>query len=97
PGRGRGPGRPRPAGRPRRRPGRGRRPGPETPADTPLAADALVGETPAMRELFRAIGRVAQTPLNVLITGETGTGKELVARALHRESPRAHKPFVALN
>ena len=50
-----------------------------------------------MRALFRAIGRLAQAPLSVLITGETGTGKELVARALHRESPRARKPFVALN
>jgi two-component system nitrogen regulation response regulator GlnG len=50
-----------------------------------------------MRDLFRAIGRLAQAPLSVLITGETGTGKELVARALHRESPRANKPFVALN
>jgi len=50
-----------------------------------------------MRALFRAIGRFAQVPLSVLITGETGTGKELVARALHRESPRAGKPFVALN
>jgi two-component system nitrogen regulation response regulator GlnG len=57
----------------------------------------LLGSTPAMRELFRAIGRLAQAPLSVLITGETGTGKELVARALHRESPRAKKPFVALN
>jgi two-component system, NtrC family, nitrogen regulation response regulator GlnG len=57
----------------------------------------LHGSTPAMRELFRAIGRLAQAPLSVLITGETGTGKELVARALHRESPRVHKPFVALN
>jgi two-component system nitrogen regulation response regulator GlnG len=60
-------------------------------------ADALVGDTPAMRTLFRAIGRLAQAPLSVLVTGETGTGKELVARALHRESPRAAKPFVALN
>jgi len=59
--------------------------------------DALVGEAPAMRTLFRAIGRLAQAPLSVLITGETGTGKELVARALHRESPRARSPFVALN
>jgi two-component system nitrogen regulation response regulator GlnG len=59
--------------------------------------DALVGDTPAMRQLFRAIGRLAQAPLSVLVTGETGTGKELVARALHRESPRARKPFVALN
>ncbi len=69
-------------------------------ADAPaIAADdnALLGDAPAMRELFRAIGRLAQAPLSVLVTGETGTGKELVARALHRESPRANKPFVALN
>ncbi len=59
--------------------------------------DALVGEAPAMQQLFRAIGRLAQAPLSVLVTGETGTGKELVARALHRESPRAARPFVALN
>ena len=64
------------------------------PADD---APALAGETPAMQALFRAIGRLAQAPLSVLITGETGTGKELVARALHRESPRAARPFVALN
>ncbi|MGQ4582214.1 nitrogen regulation protein NR(I) [Lysobacter sp. F60174L2] len=61
--------------------------------DAPL----LLGASPPMRELFRAIGRLAQAPLSVLITGETGTGKELVARALHRESPRAKQPFVALN
>ncbi|MCA0392641.1 MAG: nitrogen regulation protein NR(I) [Proteobacteria bacterium] len=66
-------------------------------AEPEPAGDALVGDTPAMRQLFRAIGRLAQAPLTVLITGETGTGKELVARALHRESPRARKPFVALN
>ncbi len=60
-------------------------------------AQALLGASPAMLTLFRAIGRLAQAPLSVLVTGETGTGKELVARALHRESPRAHKPFVALN
>ena len=60
-------------------------------------APAWAGETPAMQALFRAIGRLAQAPLSVLITGETGTGKELVARALHRESPRAARPFVALN
>ena len=59
--------------------------------------DALVGDAPAMQQLFRAIGRLAQAPLSVLITGETGTGKELVARALHRESPRARMPLVALN
>jgi two-component system nitrogen regulation response regulator GlnG len=68
-------------------------------ADANLDADAsaLVGDAPAMRALFRAIGRLAQAPLSVLVTGETGTGKELVARALHRESPRASRPFVALN
>src|SRR5690606_41636082 len=58
---------------------------------------ALLGNSPAMRALFRNIGRLAQAPLSVLVTGETGTGKELVARALHRESPRARKPFVARN
>ncbi|HST45183.1 MAG TPA: sigma 54-interacting transcriptional regulator, partial [Luteimonas sp.] len=70
-----------------------------TPAATPGAAvaDALLGDAPAMQQLFRAIGRLAQAPLSVLVTGETGTGKELVARALHRESPRATRPFVALN
>ncbi len=65
--------------------------------DDALIGPALIGEAPAMRTLFRAIGRLAQAPLSVLITGETGTGKELVARALHRESPRARAPFVALN
>jgi two-component system nitrogen regulation response regulator GlnG len=64
---------------------------------TTMDDNALLGDAPAMRDLFRAIGRLAQAPLSVLITGETGTGKELVARALHRESPRANKPFVALN
>src|SRR3546814_11507043 len=60
-------------------------------------SDALVGDTPAMRQLFRAIGRLAQAPLSVLVTGQTGTGKELVARPLHRESPRARPPFLPLN
>ncbi|HZX81223.1 MAG TPA: sigma 54-interacting transcriptional regulator, partial [Lysobacter sp.] len=63
----------------------------------PATDEALLGAAPAMRELFRAIGRLAQAPLSVLVTGETGTGKELVARALHRESPRANRPFVAIN
>ncbi len=69
------------------------------PATAPAAGNTpqLVGDTPAMRALFRAIGRLAQAPLSVLINGETGTGKELVANALHRESPRARGPFVALN
>ncbi|MGN6520830.1 MAG: nitrogen regulation protein NR(I) [Dokdonella sp.] len=66
----------------------------------PVAAYAeheLIGRSAAMRELFRAIGRVAASGLGALVTGETGTGKELVARALHRESARAGQPFVALN
>ena len=72
---------------------------PEPPAPAARAPDEaeLLGDSPAMRELFRAVGRLAQAPLSVLIVGETGTGKELVARALHRHSPRARQPFVALN
>ena len=58
---------------------------------------ALLGESQPMREVFRLIGRVAASDLNVLITGETGTGKELVARALHEESARRTRSFVALN
>jgi len=71
---------------------------PKAPAPPPPAHDVdLIGRSAAMREVFRAIGRVAATQLNVLITGETGTGKELVARALHRHSLRANGPFIALN
>ena len=58
---------------------------------------SLIGQAPAMQELFRSIGRVARSSMTVLITGESGTGKELVARALHQHSPRANKPFVPLN
>ena len=58
---------------------------------------ALLGDSPTMREVFRLIGRIAASDLNVLITGETGTGKELAARALHEESVRRTRPFVALN
>ncbi len=57
----------------------------------------MVGESPAMRDVYRRIARVAPTDSTVLITGESGTGKELVARAIHRNSPRAEKPFVAIN
>jgi two-component system, NtrC family, nitrogen regulation response regulator GlnG len=69
--------------------------------DVPAASDApvpeILGQAPAMQEVFRAIGRLAQSHATVLITGESGSGKELVARALHRHSPRASGPFIALN
>ncbi len=57
----------------------------------------IIGEAPAMQEVFRAIGRLARSHITVLINGESGTGKELVAKALHRHSPRSKKPFIALN
>lgn len=57
----------------------------------------IIGEAPAMQEVFRAIGRLANSNVTVLINGQSGTGKELVARALHRHSPRKAQPFVALN
>jgi two-component system nitrogen regulation response regulator GlnG len=69
--------------------------------DVPAASDApvpeILGQAPAMQEVFRAIGRLSQSHATVLITGESGSGKELVARALHRHSPRAGGPFIALN
>lgn len=63
----------------------------------PLPQSPLIGEAPAMQEVFRAIGRLSQSQITVLINGESGTGKELVARALHDHSPRANKAFIALN
>ena len=57
----------------------------------------IIGEAPAMQEVFRAIGRLAHSNITVLINGESGTGKELVAQALHRHSPRAQNPYIALN
>ena len=74
----------------------------ETPMAAPAAVAAaepaeILGQAPAMQEVFRAIGRLSQSNATVLITGESGTGKELVARALHRHSPRAPGPFVAIN
>lgn len=57
----------------------------------------IIGEAPAMQEVFRAIGRLSQSNITVLINGQSGTGKELVARALHRHSPRRNGPFIALN
>ncbi len=61
------------------------------------APPEILGQAPAMQEIFRAIGRLSQSHVTVLINGESGTGKELVALALHRHSPRADKPFIALN
>lgn len=63
----------------------------------PEGAVDMLGQAPAMQEVFRAIGRLSQSNVTVLITGESGTGKELVARALHKHSPRAERIFVALN
>ncbi|GAA5113122.1 nitrogen regulation protein NR(I) [Orbus sasakiae] len=57
----------------------------------------IIGEAPAMQEVFRIIGRLSKSSISVLINGESGTGKELVAQALHTHSPRSHAPFIALN
>ncbi|WP_321885822.1 nitrogen regulation protein NR(I) [Paraburkholderia bannensis] len=65
--------------------------------DRPAEAPEMLGQAPAMQDMFRAIGRLSHSAATVLITGESGTGKELVARALHRHSPRANGPFIALN
>ena len=67
------------------------------PSAVPNAMASMIGQAPAMQEVFRSIGRLAGSSMTVLITGESGTGKELVARALHEHSPRATKTFVALN
>ena len=69
----------------------------QSPLDDRGDTPEIIGEAPAMQEVFRAIGRLARSHITVLINGESGTGKELVAKALHRHSPRAQQPFVALN
>lgn len=61
------------------------------------ATPEIIGQAPSMQEVFRAIGRLSRSHATVLINGESGSGKELVARALHRHSPRADKPFIAIN
>lgn len=66
-------------------------------AQPQLQTTQMLGQAPAMQDVFRAIGRLSQSQANVLITGESGSGKELVANALHRHSLRASKPFVAIN
>ena len=69
----------------------------EVAQETIDAAPEMLGQAPAMQDVFRAIGRLSQSNVTVLITGESGSGKELVARALHKHSPRANGPFVAIN
>ncbi|NQW69605.1 MAG: nitrogen regulation protein NR(I) [Betaproteobacteria bacterium] len=71
--------------------------GAKEPAGWYQDASEIIGQAPAMQEIFRAIGRLAQSHATVLITGESGTGKELVAHALHKHSPRAKGPFVSLS
>lgn len=69
-----------------------------SPAAMPEGLSAeIIGEAPAMQEVFRAIGRLSQSHITVLINGESGTGKERVAQALHQHSPRSGHPFIALN
>ncbi|HTT13571.1 MAG TPA: nitrogen regulation protein NR(I) [Burkholderiaceae bacterium] len=67
------------------------------PDDVPADVPEILGQAPAMQEVFRAIGRLSQSNVTVLITGESGSGKEVVARALHKHSTRSSRPFIALN
>ena len=67
------------------------------PVERPRAVQEIIGEAPAMQEVFRAIGRLSNSNITVLINGESGTGKELVAQALHKHSPRRDNKFIALN
>jgi len=69
----------------------------DTSGEVSEAVPEILGQAPAMQEVFRAIGRLSQSHATVMITGESGTGKELVASALHRHSPRAGRPFIAIN
>ncbi|WP_120510066.1 nitrogen regulation protein NR(I) [Photobacterium salinisoli] len=69
----------------------------QQPEEITKQAPEIIGEAPAMQEVFRAIGRLSRSSISVLINGESGTGKELVAQALHRHSPRREKEFIALN
>ncbi|BDM65943.1 nitrogen regulation protein NR(I) [Shewanella sp. NFH-SH190041] len=67
------------------------------PPEPEVKTPEIIGEAPAMQEVFRAIGRLSRSSISVLINGQSGTGKELVAGALHKHSPRRDKPFIALN
>ncbi|MES2770931.1 MAG: nitrogen regulation protein NR(I) [Pseudomonadota bacterium] len=66
-------------------------------AEEPTLSPEIIGQAPAMQDVFRVIGRLSQSHATVMITGESGAGKELVAHAIHRHSPRASKPFIAIN
>ncbi|WP_220738119.1 nitrogen regulation protein NR(I) [Shewanella sp. c952] len=68
-----------------------------TAAEPVIATPEIIGEAPAMQEVFRAIGRLSRSSISVLINGQSGTGKELVASALHKHSPRKDKSFIAIN
>ena len=70
--------------------------GVKAPEPAPESAQ-IIGEAPAMQEVFRAIGRLSQSNMTVMINGASGTGKELIAQALHQHSPRANQPFIPLN
>jgi len=67
------------------------------PAEALLSTPEIIGEAPAMQEVFRVIGRLSRSSMSVLINGQSGTGKELVAQALHKHSPRKDNTFIALN
>lgn len=69
----------------------------QQPPSEVIGSTEIIGEAPAMQEVFRAIGRLSHSNITVLINGESGTGKELVAQALHRHSPRSEEKFIALN
>ncbi|MDB9567082.1 nitrogen regulation protein NR(I) [Providencia rettgeri] len=69
----------------------------EAKQPAPTVSSTMIGEAPAMQEVYRIIGRLSRSSISVLINGESGTGKELVAHALHQHSPRADAPFIALN
>ncbi len=69
----------------------------DTKQQAPIVSSTMIGEAPAMQEVYRIIGRLSRSSISVLINGESGTGKELVAHALHQHSPRVNQPFIALN
>lgn len=81
---------------------KGNTPSPNTPSPhaterTVAEKDTMIGESPAIKEVFKLIGRVAASDANILVVGESGTGKELVAKAIHKYSERSSKPFIAIN